>query len=206
MPSDVAILEAALEQLALTGVRRTSADDIARRAGVNRATLYRRFGGRDRLLGSAYLHEATRAIAALEKRVPAIPEPGTEPGFDPAANVVAVFREALRLARDNAVLRRLLEVDREQTLVALTVGAGPVLDVAAQVMVGRITALHRWRGTEPPAEVRSLGYTLARLMQSLVLTPGSGPGLRTKAQQEAYARTVIVPLVLGPDPAPHPAP
>jgi AcrR family transcriptional regulator len=198
MPSDVAILEATLEQLALTGVRRTSADDIARRAGVNRATLYRRFGGREQLLGSAYLHEATRAIAALERRVPPIPAPGTDASFEPADNVVAVFREALRLARDNAVLRRLLEVDREETLVALTVGAGAVLDVAAEVMVARITALHRWRGTEPPADARSLGYTVARLMQSLVLTPGSGPALRTRAQQEAYARTVIVPLVLGP--------
>jgi AcrR family transcriptional regulator len=51
--SDVAILEAALEQLALTGVRRTSADDVARRAGVNRATLYRRFGSREQLLAAA---------------------------------------------------------------------------------------------------------------------------------------------------------
>jgi AcrR family transcriptional regulator len=193
----MAILEATLEQLALTGVRRTSADDIARRAGVNRATLYRRFGGRDQLLGSAYLHEATKAITALEERVPAIPAPGERSGFDPADNVVAVFLEALRLARDNAVLRRLLEVDRDDTLAALTVGAGPVLDFAAQVMVDRITALHRWRGTAPPADVRALGYTLARLMQSLVLTPGSGPALRTRAQQEAYARSVIVPLVLG---------
>jgi hypothetical protein len=30
-----------------------------------------------------------------------------------------------------------------------------------------------------------------------VLTPGSGPGLRTRAQQEQYARAVIVPMVLG---------
>jgi AcrR family transcriptional regulator len=197
VPSDVAILEATLEQLALTGVRRTSADDIARRAGVNRATLYRRFGGRDQLLGSAYLHEAARAIAALEARVPAIPAPGEDGGFDPAENVVAVFREALRLARDNRLLRRMLEVDRDETLAALTVGAGPVLDFAAAVMVDRITALHRWRGTEPLADVRALGYTLARLMQSFVLTPGSGPGLRTRAQQEQYARAVIVPMVLG---------
>jgi AcrR family transcriptional regulator len=193
----VAILEATLEQLALTGVRRTSTDDIARRAGVNRATLYRRFGGRDQLLGSAYLHEATRAIAALEERVPPIPEPGAGGDFDPADNVVAVFLEALRLARDNPVLRRMIEVDRDETLAALTVGAGPVLDFAAQVMVDRITALHRWRGTEPPADARALGYTLARLMQSLVLTPGSGPRLRTRAQQEEYARSVVVPLVLG---------
>jgi AcrR family transcriptional regulator len=198
VPSDVAILEATLEQLALTGVRRTSADDIARRAGVNRATLYRRFGGRDQLLGSAYLHEAAKAIAALEERVPEIPTPGEDDGFDPAGNVVAVFLEALRLARENAVLRRMLEVDRDETLAALTVGAGPVLDFAAQVMVDRIIALHRWRGTEPPADARALGYTLARLMQSLVLTPGSGPRLRTRAQQQDYARSVIVPLVLGP--------
>lgn len=197
MPSDVAILEATLEQLALTGVRRTSADDIARRAGVNRATLYRRFGGREQLLGSAYLHEATKAIAELDQRVQPVPRRGEGTDFDPEDNVVAMFREALRLARDNPVLSRMLEVDREETLVALTVGAGPVLDFAAQVLVDRTTALHRWRGTKPPADPRALGYTLARLMQSFVLTTASGPALRTRRQQEEYARSVIVPMVLG---------
>src|SRR5512146_2450971 len=94
--TDVAILEAALEQFALTGIRRTSTDDVARRAGVNRATLYRRFGSREQLLAAAYLHEAGRVLEELTRRVPDVPdEADSGADFDPAANVVTMFTEAV---------------------------------------------------------------------------------------------------------------
>src|SRR5262245_9247144 len=64
--TDEAILEAALQQIAITGVRRTSADDIARRAGVNRVTLYRRLGSREDILRAAYLQETARVLGIIE--------------------------------------------------------------------------------------------------------------------------------------------
>ena len=59
---DSALLDAAVEQFVLTGVRRTSADDIARRAGVNRATLYRRLGTKDQIVSQAILQETGRVL------------------------------------------------------------------------------------------------------------------------------------------------
>lgn len=194
MSSDTAILEAALEQLALTGVRRTSTDDIARRAGVNRATLYRRFGNREQLLGAVYLHEAGRLIGELERRVEAPPVKGES--FDGAANVTAYFRTAVRLVRDDTLLTRMLEVDREDTLAALTVEAGPALRMCIDVLVERIEALHRWQG-RTGEHVADIAATLARIAQSLVLTPDAPPALRTDADFDRFARAVTVPLVLG---------
>lgn len=197
MTTDAAILEAALEQLALTGVRRTSTDDIARRAGINRATLYRRFGGREQLLSAAYLHEAARVVETLDRTVPRPPEPGTEPDFDAPANIVDHFTTAITLVRDNDLLARMLLVDREDTLASLTVDAGPILDFCAGVLADRIRALRRWAGLGDDAgAVADLAITLTRLAQSLVLTPDAPPRLRGEADFDRFGRAVIVPLVL----------
>ena len=196
MATDVAILEAALEQFALTGIRRTSTDDVARRAGVNRATVYRRFGSREQLLAAAYLHEAGRALDQLTARVPDVPA-AAGGDFDPAENVVTMFTEAVALMRGHPLLQRMLEVDQDQLARSMTVGAADVLGFAADTIAHRIRELHRWRGTEPPADPTDLGHTVARLIHSLVLTPGGGPDLTSPKSARRYAATVVVPLVLG---------
>lgn len=196
MATDVAILEAALEQLALTGIRRTSADDVARRAGVNRATLYRRFGSREQLLAAAYLHEAGRVLEELTSRVPDVPE-DPDADFDAAENVVIMFTEAVALMRGHTLLQRMLEVDHDQIARSMTTGASDVLGFAADTLAHRIRELHRWRRTEPPADPADLGHTVARLIHSLVLTPGGGPDLETPEAARRYAASVVVPLVLG---------
>jgi AcrR family transcriptional regulator len=198
--TDVDILEATLEQLSLTGIRRTSADDVARRARVNRATLYRRFGSREQLLAAAYLHEAGRVLEELTARVPDVPE-AADAHFDPAENVVTMFTEAVALMRGHTLLQRMLEVDHDQIARSMTVGAADVLGFAADTLAHRVRELHRWRGTEPPADPRDLGHTVARLIHSLVLTPAGGPDLDSPAAARRYAASVVVPLVLGP---PHP--
>ncbi|WP_183408233.1 TetR/AcrR family transcriptional regulator [Nocardioides pocheonensis] len=198
MATDVAILEAALEQFALTGIRRTSTDDVARRAGVNRATLYRRFGSREQLLAAAYLHEAGRVLEELTRRVPDVPEDADSGAdFDPAANVVTMFTEAVALMRSHPLLERMRQIDGDLIAQGMTVGAGDVLGFAADTLAHRIRELHRWRGTEPPADPRDLGHTVARLIHSLVLTPDGGPDLDTPAAARRYAAAVVVPLVLG---------
>jgi AcrR family transcriptional regulator len=47
-----AILDAAVVEFAQHGFRRVALDDVARRAGVSRTTIYRRFTGRDELVAA----------------------------------------------------------------------------------------------------------------------------------------------------------
>jgi AcrR family transcriptional regulator len=54
-PADAAtnaILDAAVLEFEQHGFRRVALDDVARRAGVSRTTIYRRFAGRDELVGA----------------------------------------------------------------------------------------------------------------------------------------------------------
>ena len=48
-----AILDAALVEFERHGFRRVALDDVARRAGVSRTTIYRRFANRDELVAAA---------------------------------------------------------------------------------------------------------------------------------------------------------
>ncbi len=191
---DARILEAALEQLALTGVRKTSTDDIARRAGVNRATLYRRLGTKEQVVQAAFLYEAARVLAEIERAIDGID--------DLTEYVVTFFTVTVRSVRENPLLARMLRVDRDETLRSLTVGAGGVLELAASFLGEKIAAVRRRVAEEagtPPRldDVPALASVLARLTQSLLLTPDGPPRVATDAEARAFARTLLVPLIHG---------
>ncbi len=52
MSTTEVILDAALTEFERHGVRRVSLDDVGRRAGVSRTTIYRRFANRDDLMAA----------------------------------------------------------------------------------------------------------------------------------------------------------
>ena len=84
--ADEAILDATIELLAESGLRRTTIAAVADRAGVARATIYLRWSSRDRLIAAAARH--------------ALGRPPFRPTGDVAADLRAGGREArLVLAR-----------------------------------------------------------------------------------------------------------
>jgi AcrR family transcriptional regulator len=66
------IVAATLRCISRWGVGKTSLDDVAREAGVSRATVYRLFpGGRDGLFEAVARHEIARFFAAVGTRLAA---------------------------------------------------------------------------------------------------------------------------------------
>lgn len=194
--ADVAILRAALAQFALTGVRRTSTDDIARRAGVNRATLYRRLGTKHQIVAAAFLYEASRVLAQIDSGTGVLADHPTDVEIDDY--IVRFCTITLTTVRDNRLLHQLLEVDRDETLRALTVGAGDVVDLASAFLAERIRLVReRSGGSTDAGEIGSLSAVLARLTQSLLLTPDGPPQVRTPAEMAAFSASVLVPLIRG---------
>lgn len=194
--SVASILDAARAQFLRTGVRRTSGDDIARSAGVNRATLYRRVGTKDEIVRQTYLAETSRVLGVIETAIGPVPPPGT-PGFDAAAYVERFFSVTITELRENQLLAQLLVIDRDETLAGLTLSAGETLSLSATLVADRVRALRAYVGNPDTEDVEDLAGTLARLAQSLLLTPDAPPRLETGAAMDRYARAVIVPMVLG---------
>lgn len=190
-PDDDRMLEAALEQFALTGVRRTSIDDIARRAGVNRVTVYRRLGAKSEIVAAAFLHEAGRVLTQVDSALGEIDDDRDIDDY-----IADFFAITLSTLRNNRLLRRLLEVDRDETLRTLTVDAGSVLGLAAAYLDGRLHLIREKSGdSTDPELIAMLSGTLARLTQSLVLTPDGPPALQTDDEIRRFAVTVLAPII-----------
>ncbi len=59
------ILDAAVVEFERHGYRRVALDDVARRAGVSRTTIYRRFANKDELVGAVIERENIRLFAHI---------------------------------------------------------------------------------------------------------------------------------------------
>lgn len=102
--TDDAILDAAAELVVQLGVRRTQLSEIARRAGVSRPTVYRRWPDVRAVIGALL----TREVRATQEQVALA-------GEDREAFVEAVVEVAVRL-RDHPVLGALLRSADSDTL------------------------------------------------------------------------------------------
>src|ERR1700758_5616941 len=60
------IASAALDQFAAYGIRRSTIDDVAKRAGVSRVTVFRRFTTKERLVEFVVAREIRRGVDELD--------------------------------------------------------------------------------------------------------------------------------------------
>ena len=98
--STESILDAALVEFDRHGIRRVALDDVARRAGVSRTTIYRRFANRDDLVAAVMDRENARLFADIAADL-------KDPR--PQANVyVEAFTLAILRTRRHRVLNRII--------------------------------------------------------------------------------------------------
>ncbi|MFC7614902.1 hypothetical protein ACFQV2_16650 [Actinokineospora soli] len=93
------------------------------------------------------------------------------------------------------MLRQLLAVDRDETLVWLTLDAGGAIEIATGYVTATVTELRAALGLPDRPPVGVVAATIVRLVQSFVLTPGGPPELDGDAAFRDYAETVICPLI-----------
>ena len=103
--ADDLLLDAALECVLAVGVRRTTLSDVARKAGVSRMTLYRRFPDIHGMLSALMTREFGGVIAAATEAA------STRPTARERVVISAVH--AIRALHDNSLMRTVLERDTE---------------------------------------------------------------------------------------------
>lgn len=180
------ILDATLVQVAAVGVRRTTVDDVARRAGVGRITVFRRFGSKDRLFDALAVREARRFFAAIEA--------ATHGVDDPVEQMVASFVTGMRLARGHPLLDRLARIEPETVLAALAHDRPPVMSLAREFVARPLRAAVR-RGELEVIHVDQVSEVLLRLAVSFLLLPHSVVDLDDETETRAFAQRVIAPIL-----------
>ena len=86
-PGEDALLDAARACVLAVGVRRTTFTDVARRAGVSRMTLYRRFPDLEALLSALMTREFGRVVADARRAAPRAPTARERVGRDGRARL-----------------------------------------------------------------------------------------------------------------------
>lgn len=181
------ILDAAVAVLSEYGFRKASMEDVARRAGVSRVTLYRRFSDKDELVHKVVLREARRSLAAIVTEIDAYKS--AEEQF------VRGFVATVLVARQHPLLRRLIEHDTALVLpkyAALT--ASQLIDLGREMMAGIIAHLQhhgKFTGHAPD----DLAELLIRLWHSIVLTPSSRIVSDDEKSLTRLARGFLYPLI-----------
>lgn len=182
------ILDAALQEYLTHGLRRTSVDDVARRANLGRATIYRRFATRDELVQAVYLREYRRFFAEIAAAVDGLPTV--------AQRLVEGFVVGVRNARKHPLLTQMLSLEPDASLPLLTTQGGPVLTVLRDFLVQQYLASPEAVNSDiNPVEVAEI---LVRLSISLTLTPETCLPLSTDQEIRETARRYLVPLLTGP--------
>lgn len=180
------ILDAALEQFRLAGIRRSSVQDIARRAGVSRVTVYRRFPQKDALVRAMAAREARRVIAAIDAQTGPV-EPFCE-------RIAEGFLAAVRAVRAHPVIRQLLAVEPDELLRYLTIDGEQIIAIATEYAATQIRRAQR-DGDAPHYDPEPVAEILARLIHSLLLTPTGGIPLEDEQRVRAFARAHLAPLI-----------
>jgi AcrR family transcriptional regulator len=131
-PGDAGLLDAARECVLAVGVRRTTFSDVARRAGVSRMTLYRRYPDLEALLAALMTREFGRLVQD-ERAAGAGAATCRE-------RVVAMTANGSRRLAEDPLFRRLLDVDPELLLPYVTLRLGGMQRMAVAAAAEELEA------------------------------------------------------------------
>jgi AcrR family transcriptional regulator len=184
------ILHAALEQAELVGMRRSTMEDVARRSGVGRATLYRRFPTKAALNDAVVLAEVRRFLegSALAR--------SHGKTFEDRMVYGTVF--TVTFMREHALLKKLLRTEPETILPSLTVDAGAIIDFATDYSAALLRDELYGTSTTTPAQedhLRTVAELQTRLTLSFIVTPHTNINLATIDDTRAYVRDYLMPMI-----------
>ncbi len=127
------IVESAYACVARWGIAKTTVEDVAREAGVSRATVYRTFpGGRDELISAAVSFAADEFFVRLYEQV------HDADGLEQVMERGVVF--ARRSILEHEVLQRVMQTEPEKLLPMLTVESNRIRDGIASFLLPYLEA------------------------------------------------------------------
>ncbi|MHB8220135.1 MAG: TetR/AcrR family transcriptional regulator [Acidimicrobiales bacterium] len=177
----VRVVDAALRCIAEHGTRKTTVDDLARGAGLSRATLYRAFpGGKDAVLDAVVETEVARFFSGLAVVM------GEASDLEDV--LVAGMVEAARRLSAHAALGYLLDQEPEVVLPHLAFAEMDQLLLTASAF----TAPFFGRWLEPDQAARAAEWAV-RIVVSYLSAPASGADLTTPDDTRRIVRTFVIP-------------
>lgn len=182
---ETAILAAAAEEFADVGIQRASTEDIARRAGVSRSTLYRRFPSKEDLVTTLGETLTRQFFTQLAEAIN---------GLNPREAVVEAFGVAMQSIGRDPLMQRLFE---EPEALDLLMGAqSPDKDNAVSRYSAAIARSLRSAGASmPDKDLAIVAEMQFRLLVSLTQSPTTTLDIDDDASIKDFVERFLAPMV-----------
>ena len=184
---DDGVLDAARACVLDVGFRRTTLTDVARRTGVSRMTLYRRYPDLEAVLAALMTREFGRLVAQAGEVAATPRERATTRG-----RVVTMVVHGARSLAEDPLFARLLDIDPELLLPYVTRRLGGMQRIAVTAGAAALADADGSVRADAPPEVLSAGVELiARgfvLASHGELEPGLDPWAELARAVDGYLR------------------
>ncbi|HKG38093.1 MAG TPA: TetR/AcrR family transcriptional regulator [Conexibacter sp.] len=180
------VAAAAFDSFVEYGIRRSTIEDVATRAGVSKMTVFRRFQNKQGLVQVVIAREIRRAMEQLDDV--------WEREHTLEQRLVLGLSFAVSFVRGHPLLDRLLRSEPELVLPLLTVDGAPALALYRELIATRLQAEVR-AGRAAPADLDQAAEVIARLAMSLLLTREGKITLDDDDTIVALVRHALLPML-----------
>ena len=182
------ILDGAYEQFCRRGIRSSTMEDVAKRAGVSRITVYRRFSTKDALVEQLVRREYRRYFDQF-----VIDIRGARTAAD---RVVLGFVSSLRTIRGNELISTLM-IEEPSSLVPSIIGDGgrALTATVRQFVAGQLRREQAAGNVADAVDVGLVAELMVRMSTSFLITPSDVVDLADDEQLADLARKFLVPML-----------
>ncbi|NEA25990.1 TetR family transcriptional regulator [Actinomadura bangladeshensis] len=186
------VLDAAYEQFSRMGIQRSTMEDVARRAGVSRITVYRRFATKDALVEHVVRREFRRYF---DQFLLDIGQAETA-----ADRVVLGFVSSLRAIRRNPLIGGLIATEPDLVVPSMISDGGRTLATVRQFVAGQLRHEQRAGTVSADLDIDHVAELMVRISASFLAIPSHLVDLDDDDQLAALARRFLVPMLDPPRP------
>jgi TetR/AcrR family transcriptional repressor of uid operon len=187
------VLDAAYEQFSRFGIQRSTMEDVARRAGVSRITVYRRFATKDALVEQVVRREFRRYFDQFLIEI--------RQAETVADRVVLGFVSSLRAIRGNPLIGGLITAEPDLVLPSMISDGGRTVATVREFVAGQLRREQRAGNVSGDLDIDFVAEMMVRISASFLAIPSGLVDLDDDGQLAALARRFLVPM-LEPPPAP----
>lgn len=184
------VLDAAYEQFCRMGIRRSTMEDVARRAGVSRITVYRRFTTKDALVEHVVRREFRWYFDRFRTDI--------EHAASAADRVELGFASALRAIRGNPLIGGLMEAEPDLLVPSMINDGGRTLATVRRFLAGQLRQEQATGHVAAAVDVDLVAEMMVRVSASFLVIPSELVDIDDDEQVRAVARRFLVPMLESP--------
>ncbi|XVQ16131.1 TetR/AcrR family transcriptional regulator [Spirillospora sp. CA-255316] len=181
------VLDAAYEQFCRMGIQRSTMEDVAKRAGVSRITVYRRFATKDALVEHVVRREFRRYFDRFLIDI--------EQAETAADRVVMGFVSSLRAIRGNPLIGGLIATEPDLLVSSMISDGGRTLATVREFVAGQLRQEQRAGNVSSDLDTDFVAEMMVRVSASFLAIPSHLIDLDDDEQLAAVARRFLVPML-----------